>query len=255
MSVCENDLNATLIDELNRYGILHEGEPVSRANSPHEDSNVNFNVENELNQSTGSSVLTQNNNANLSMRMAVVPNVSGILSLVEDPLLVSFCGESNSNVGDDDNTEAPFNLNDCLERLKIEADSLLQLSERMIFKKYSNCGKDGGEKGDYFEEEDGLKRIIMDRLDLNLNSDEKFQHLSNTKQRFSLPLFAPSGSEMNVQMNELKNRLVISERKRQELEQKIADSLTEHNQLSEVLRNAKEKLSYYDSQKEDLSEG
>lgn len=251
VSVCENDLNATLIDELNRYGILPDTEAVSRAGSPHDDINANA-AENDLNQSTCSSVLTQNNN-NKSVRVKVVPNVSGILSLVEDPLLVSFCCESNSNI-EEENIESLFDLNDCLERLKIEADSLLQLSEKLICKKYSN-GNDG-EKGDCFEEEDGLKRSIMAKLDSNLATDEKFQQLNNAKQRLSLPLFLPSsGSELNVQLNELKNHLVISERKRQEMEQKLANSLVEQNQLSEALRNAKEKLNFYDGQKEDLSEG
>lgn len=253
VSACENDLNATLLDELNRYGIIGNPESDSRPASPsNDDSNVNI-PENDLNQSTGSSVYTINNR---SLRVAVVPDVSGIISLIEDPMLVSFCAEKYSENGEN-NDQQQFNLNDCLERLKIEADSLLQLSEKLVSKKYSSSG----EKQDCFEEEDGLKRNILDKLDSNLTYsnvlEEKFLQLNSTKQRLSLPLFVPSsGSELNVQLNDLKNRLVISERKRQELEQKLSNSMSEQNQLSEALRNAKDKYNHHiDGQKEDLSEG
>lgn len=191
------------------------------------------------------------------MRVALVPDVTGILSLVEDPLLVSFCEEKFNDQDDATNaSQNSFNLSDCMEKLKVEADTLLQLSEKLIYKKYH---KDG-EKGDCFEEEDGLKRSILDKLDSTFgdNNDDRFLRLNgNSKQRLSLPLFLPSsGSEVNVQLNELKNRLVISERKRQELEQQLADSLQEQNQIGEALRNAKEKLGHYlDGPKEDLSEG
>lgn len=255
MSACENDLNATLFDELNRYGIIGNAESNSRAGSPsNDDSNVNV-PENDLNQSTGSSVFTVNNR---SIRVAVVPDVSGIISLIEDPLLVSFCEEKYGEC-ENSSEQQSFNLNDCLERLKIEADSLLQLSEKLIHKKYSN-NKDG-EKRDCFEEEDGLRRHILDNLNSNVTYsnvlEEKFLELSNTRQRLSLPLIVTSsGSELNVQLNELKNRLVISERQRQELEQKLTNSISEQNQLSEALRNAKDKYNIHiDAQKEDLSEG
>lgn len=261
VSACENDMNTSLFDELNRYGIIPNPDIGSRSTSPHHDEPNANNIitENELNQSTCSSVFTQNNINNKSLRaIAVVPNVSGILSLIEDPLLVSFCAEK---IGDQsESTELSFNLNDCLERLKIEADTLLQLSEKLMYKKYASS-KDGEKAGDCFEEEDGLKRSIIDKFDSNLSFgntiEDKFLQLNSAKQRLSLPLFVPSsGSELNVQLNELKNRFVISDRKRQELEQKLANSLIEQNQLSEALRNAKEKLNnYVDGQKEDLSEG
>lgn len=273
VSVCENDLNTTLIEELNKYGILQGNEPAvsdSRPTSPADRNGTRLNelVDIDLNQSATSSI-----NNNISMRVAVIPDVSGILSLIEDPQLVSFVAEKYAEQEDDAEAGSEtksFDLNDCLEKLKSEADSLLQLSERLLQRKFID-NKDL-DKNESIEEEDGLK---SKRLNVSLNDHQIAKDLENSSQkpRLSLPIILPinnssvlnesnnvrmlgANSELNIQLNELKNRLLMSERKRQELEKELAESSAQRSQLNEALRIANMKLNNaLDGQSESLSEG
>lgn len=272
VSVCENDLNATLIEELNKYGILQGVDPVlsSRPTSPIDNNRSNLNETGEvnLNQSTTSSI-----NNNVSMRVAVIPDVSGILSLIEDPQLVSFVAERFSEQDDEDEVGSDtksFDLNECLAKLKSEADSLLQLSEKLKQRKFIDNKE--LDKNESIEEEDGLKSKV---LNLSLNSYQLAKDFENVnqKQRLSLPIILPinnssvlnepnnyrmlgANSELNIQLNELKNRLVMSELKRQELEKELADAVSHQNQLTEALRIANMKLNnVLDGRSESLSEG
>lgn len=232
-------MNATLVEELNKYDILQK--PTSRPASPSAIANESV----DLNQSTCS-----------SMRVAFVPDVSGILSLIDDPSLVNFVTEQ-VGVGDDaislDGTT--FNLNECLEKLKSEADSLLQLSESLVQKRVQD-NRDV-DRNDAIEEEDGLKS----RKSLNntaTSKDEMNSENGNQRQRLSLPIYLPVDRKVgtNSELNEVKNRLVIAERKRQELENELVASTAEQARLNEELRLVTIKLnSYLDGHSEELSEG
>lgn len=207
------------------------------------------------------------------MRVAVIPDVSGILSLIEDPQLVSFVAEKFSEQDDEDEVDLDtnsFDLNECLAKLKSEADSLLQLSEKLKQRKLiDNKELDRNES---IEEEDGLKSKVLN-LSLNRHQLGKDFENGSQKQRLSLPIILPinncsvlnepnnirmlgANSELNIQLNELKNRLVMSELKRQELEKELAEAVTQQNQLTETLRIANMKLNnVLDGRSESLSEG
>lgn len=221
------------MDELNKHGLLQIStssptKPVSSPTSPIAA------FEPDLNQSICSS------NGNRSFRAPFLPDVSGIISLIEDQSLLSFVNEKND---ESTNETINFNLNECLEKLKVEADSLLQLSEKMQ-KRFAD-NKDLDEKNKSFEEEDGLKCVKGD-----FNAD-------NLKQRVSLPAYLPSDKSTELSrktlshsdLNDLKNRLVVAEIKNQELEKKLAESLAHQNELTLKLN------SYLDGQSEELSEG
>lgn len=225
VSVCDYDLNATLADELNKYGILHKS--TSRPVSPVDPI--------DLNQSTSS-----------AMRVAFVPDVSGILSLIDDPSLVNFVTENDENESIDlDGTG--FNLNECLEKLKAEADSLLQLSENLVQKR----GHDNRDES-MDDEMDGVKSKKNAKDEINNGNGQQ------QKQRHSLPLYLPAERKVGVnsELNEMKNCLVLAERKKEELEIALATSKTEQARMSEELRLLTIKLnSYVDGHSEELSEG
>lgn len=215
VSVCEDDLNASLVDELNKYGILEvskQSPPKSPPLSP---------IETDLNQSTCSSV------ANRSMRISLVPDVSGILSLIEDPTLISFVTEKL----DVDDSFKDFKLNDCLERLKSEADLLLQLSEKLVLKKAVD-NKELHDKDKPFEKID----------EFNVESIP-------SKPRLSLPFDVRGKLMSNSDLNDLKNRLVLTETKNQELEKKLAETIIQRDDLMRKIASSQ------DSQSEEISEG
>lgn len=241
MSVCENDLNASLVDELNKYGIINN----TTAIEPSSPGGYT-----DLNKSTSSTI------ANTSMRVSLVPDVSGILSLIEDPSLLNFVKEKydhNDSIASNDGI--PFNLNDCLEKLKIEADSLLQLSEKLI-QKNGGDPNDFNEKSNLIEEEDGLKCAKMVSLTI-CSKDELNIENRHQKQRLSLPTYLPQDKNIDLSLNtlshgdlkDLKNRLIIAENKNQELEKKLAESVAQQNELTVKLN------SYLDGHSEELSEG
>lgn len=227
MSVCDTDLNASLVDELNKYGILQPSPSKTRSESP--------TIEIDFNQSTCS---------NRSIRLSIVPDVSGILSLIDDPSLLDFVTDKGDNVASLSlNVSPKFDLNECLEKLKHEADSLLLLSEKMLQKRNAD-NREIEETQKSLEEEDGLK-IAKD--DFNVESSQQ-------KPRLSLPAFFPVDKQerktlSHSDLNDLKNRLLLAESRNQELEQKLAESQAQQRELTQKLN------SYVDSQSEELSEG
>lgn len=242
VSVCDYDLNATLADELNKYGILQKSN--SRPASP---SAATTNDTNESNLSTCP-----------AMRVAFVPDVSGILSVIDDPSLVNFVTESIEN--EDDTTAidldgTTFNLNECLEKLKSEADTLLHLSENLVQKRVQDNREI--DRNDSIEEDDGLKSRKLANNNAASKDDINVDN-GNQKQRLSLPIYLPGDRKVgtNSELNEVKNRLVLAERKRQELETELTASVTEQSRLNEELRLVTIKLNnYIDGRSEELSEG
>lgn len=215
VSVCENNLNATLVEELNKHGIL----PMSRSNSP-----TPPNEASDLNQSACSSV------GNRSMRLSLVPDVSGILSLIDDPSLLNFVNDNEIN---SNSTANGFSLNECVEKLKMEADALLSLSEKWNPKRFTD-NKELEETQKSFEADDGTFETSNQRLP-----------------RMSLPILLTHDRKplSHSDLNDLKNRLLCAETKNQELEKKLAESLAHQQELTQKLN------SYVDSHSEELSEG
>lgn len=249
VSVCESDLNESLIEQLHKYEILQAdgGEPKqSRPASPTQAA--------KLNQSTASSVGSPSKRP---MRTTVVPDVSGILSLIEDPSLVSFVTEANADENLADLDGSVFNLNSCLEKLKMEADSLLHLSEKMAQKRVLDNKE--AERSASLEEEDGLKSKKVLNLSLNGSLASRNDPGFDPQQsRHSLPLCLPAAERKTAsssELNEMKNQLVKAEQKRQQLENKLTRSLAEQQRLTEELRLAHIKVNSFIEGGEVLSEG
>lgn len=252
VSVCEHDLNASLVEQLNKFEIIQSSDGVATAKTSHPTSPVPFEIS-DLNLSLASSV--GGSPSKRPVRVAVVPDVSGILSLIEDPSLVNFVTEAQEAEVELDTTAA-FNLNTCLEKLKIEADSLLHLSEKLVSKRgQDNRDVDGNVT---LEEEDGLK---SKKSSLNESFTAKNESKFDAKPRLSLPLSLPIGERRNggshSELNEVKNQLVKAEERRKELEKELTESIEEQNRLGEELRLTTMKLNrLLDGQSsEDISEG
>lgn len=225
VSVCENNLNATLVEELNKHGILPMSPLQPRSDSP------TLPIEApDLNQSACSSV------GNRSMRLSLVPDVSGILSLIDDPSLLNFVNDNEIN---SNSTANGFSLNECVEKLKMEADALLSLSEKWNPKRFTD-NKELEETQKSFEADDGT-----------------FENSNQRLPRMSLPILLTHDRGMDLQrkplshsdLNDLKNRLLLAETKNQELEKKLAESLAHQQELTQKLNT------YVDSHSEELSEG
>lgn len=228
VSTCETDISLSLIDQLQKHGI----EAIETKLKPSDDL-LNASIESGQSFSTKATRFT--------------PDVSGILNLVDDPMLVSFVLQSK---------DASFDLNECVDRLKQEANQLLKITEILL-------KRDGSEKNDSCEEEDGLKRQsskkahkLEQTVSLNenlINGRVEIDH----NHRGSLPinLFEGASSEFIVQLNELKNRLLVSENENKSLVTELADTQRKNDELAQILCIAKEHLEHLEAQNEDISEG
>lgn len=247
-TVCEDDLNNTFIEELQKHGVLNLSV-----------GDVEENVENDFNQSVQ------------QKRVRFAPDMSGILSIVDDPSLVEFITQNK-----DLSSDFRANLDDCLERLKSEALTILGLSEHMVKKNKEEGEHLTKEVHHSSEEEDGLKRSSIKRREkvaraksLNenlLNGSRREIFKENGSNTRSLPI--PSTkidvsdtdseeipkSELNVQLHELKNRLVKSEDEKRSLEEELAGVISRHDSLVTELTATKVQLETYEGQKEVFTE-
>lgn len=298
VSVCGDDINQTLIDELHRHGIDADPKAASaplgsgcrRIGSDNEErdqddtrSDRSLNLHDSL-ASTASSSLSLSRNLSTAVQSQqrnfrrMCPDVSGILDVIEDPSLVEFVEQQSKDTG--------FNLNDCVDRLKAEAMQLLELSENLCKRKHRNrtllSHTLPTEKDDSCEEEDGLKSKAKKKHQLWQNNQNHSLNESimccgtvrnvesMRKERHSLPgslLYTggvvdaqdsrslSSANELTGQLNDLRNRLVVSEKDRAHLRGQLEDEQKKHNDLSEILNIAKEHMELAERQKEEISEG
>lgn len=236
VSVCEVDLNNTLLHQLHQVCA---------------DANVSADDNNQT-------AISIDSNCPSNQRR-LIPDVSGILTLIEDPSLVNFVDQAN---------ESTFNLNECVERLKNEAIQLLKLSENLCRKNSANGFHTYSDKeDDSCEEYDGLKNTSPKKRakppqtnSLNENLLFGRQNLNaELVHRSSLPIAYKfdmdkigNNCELNVQLNELKNRLVLSENERKHLATELANAVRKQNDLAQLLSAAKDQLHLHG---EDISEG
>lgn len=253
-SMYETDLNATLFDELQKYSAVE-------AAATDEDNKL-------LNESVMSTV---SNTSKKFVKFAA--DMSGILSIIEEPSLVSLLNnKSSASLGSDEPID--LNVEEILEKLKKEAFHLLGLSQQLC--KYKDYDKDdkSSSKSDSCEEEDGLKSSKK-RASGQASSGKSLDDnaISTNQQRYSrievaptnsLPIFTPEDianlsfepkSELNVKLHELKNRLVKSEDERRSLEHQLADTQSQHDSLVNELREAKQQIASLETNKEMISEG
>ncbi|XP_055703878.1 pericentrin isoform X5 [Phlebotomus papatasi] len=216
--VYEEDLNKSFVEQLEKVGV---------------------NILDE-------SVQSQDDSDNVAKRIKFTPDVAGILNLVEDPCLVKFITNSR------DEESNVFNLEDFLESLNTEVEYLLKLSEDLTKSRDAGNGK---EKDDSCEEEDGLKSVTK-RQKISKTSS-LVENLPNGEHReipesHSLPIFGPidalRAGEVNLQLHELRNRLLKSEEERRSLAAELAGVVQE-------LSLTKDQVATLEGRRETFSEG
>ncbi|XP_062558955.1 centromere-associated protein E isoform X2 [Armigeres subalbatus] len=238
VSSCEDDLNNTVIDELHKYGIV----PNSN-DEPLECSTLDLNLSNISAFST-------------KKFLKFTPDVSGLISIIEDPTLLEYISKDGAS---NEGANRSLNLDECLEKLKSEAEYILTLSEKIVKK---SCIKDEdldkvSEKSDSCEEEDGLKRKTIKKDSVGARSfDENMVREGVTMDKVqinssSLPTDLAAlqcSGELNIQLHELRNE-------KRQLEMKLADALSKQNSLVVELNETKQHLLELNSQKFEISEG
>uniref|UniRef100_A0A1Q3G104 Putative a-kinase anchor protein 9 n=1 Tax=Culex tarsalis TaxID=7177 RepID=A0A1Q3G104_CULTA len=241
VTICEDDLNATLIGELHRHGIVDE--------------TLNGTAL-DLNE-TGVSTCSATRKF-----LKFTPDVSGLVSIIEDPSLLNYVSKEETG-------NSSLNLDECLERLRSEAVHLLKLSEKIARKpdtKDEDLDK-ASVKSDSCEEEDGLKRGTNNRKDGGGASARSFDDNMVREVEAvaklqvgtsSLPIdlaTVQSSGELNIQLHELRNRLLKTEDEKRILEGELAETLSRHNSLVLELNETKQHLLELNSQRVEFSEG
>uniref|UniRef100_A0A182Q838 Pericentrin/AKAP-450 centrosomal targeting domain-containing protein n=1 Tax=Anopheles farauti TaxID=69004 RepID=A0A182Q838_9DIPT len=285
-SICGEDLNSTVLEELHRYqqqlgnaslvaanvsvdeSVL--GEPVGTAGA-----DCTAASESELN-GTDVSFLAS------CKLLKYAPDVSGLISIIEDPSLVEYVSaKTQPRDGEPEPENISLNLEECMERLKAEALSLLALSERIKLKSPSAtvCSADAkdvsdnvsdkvSEKNDSCEEEDGLKRRGKS-LETARSFDENIARESapervTAKQLVavqtcrSLPLDLAGlqlNGDLSMQLHELKNCLLKSRDECKHLENELAEARSKQSSLVSELSETKQHLLELNSQRVEFSEG
>lgn len=259
-SVCETDLNHTLAEDLKRHGAF---------NQSHNNNNNGNEEESEDPNCSNQSTLTSSSRRPVKFNL----DLSSILSLVDDPSLIEYISRPNEV------SELEFNLEQCLEQLKLEAGYILKLSEK-IARKDATLAEDGGddveifEKEDSCEDEDGLKKRKSNghrQASLNENllcngghGDGAIMngHHGKSVNSHSLPVFRDdadgddrNGTRNSINMNELKNRLLKSEDERKHLELELNKVVTRNNSLVQELEHTKEVVEVLEGRREYVSEG
>lgn len=218
---CEDDLNHTILEELQRG----EGPEL------------------ELNISVVSSTTKR--------LLTFKPDISSLIAIVEDPQLLEFISKNS-----DDGGSLQVNIVDCLERLKSEANNILGLSEALCKRNKIDDSIDKlSDKADSCEEEDGLKRSHCKSLEFydKAHSDDKTDDAVQ-----SLPIFLEEVevTELNQKLVELKGQLVKAEEEKKDLQQELSKVLSKSNSLEQELIETKSQLEVVITPaKEDFTEG
>ncbi|XP_033161766.1 pericentrin isoform X6 [Drosophila mauritiana] len=242
---CEEDLNATLSEEVQRL-LFH-----SRSQDGGDDLEA-----------------TLSSSLNNTKQMFRVPDVHSLLEVVEDPSLVQFIDSKSNEEPSED-----FDLNDCLERLKSEASYLLHLSEDLHKQQRTHDESsehlDEPEKQEHelcCEAENGLKttgavhqQVLSKFLRTNSLNDQqmgvanqrKNSNPETGKTHSSLPPdlqeHAGNASELSFQLVQLKNRLIKSEADRQNLQQQLSHTIDRNAELGQELQALRDQLSQLNS--------
>uniref|UniRef100_A0A182MY74 Pericentrin/AKAP-450 centrosomal targeting domain-containing protein n=1 Tax=Anopheles dirus TaxID=7168 RepID=A0A182MY74_9DIPT len=279
-SVCGEDLNSTVLEELHRYQQQLGNASLVAANVSADESLLA-----ESAAAAGDCTATTDSEANVTdvsflascKLLKYAPDVSGLISIIEDPSLVEYvsAAKAQQRDGEPEPENISLNLEECMERLKAEALSLLALSERITQKSpppVSVCGAEDvsdkvSEKNDSCEEEDGLKRRGKS-LESARSFDENIVHAGvpdrAVKQMVpaqacrSLPIDLAGlqlNGDLNMQLHELKNRLLKSKDECKLLEHELAEARSKQNSLVTELTETKQHLLELNSQRVEFSEG
>lgn len=242
--VCEDDLNLTFLEEIQKISDV------------------------TMNDSLQSS-------ANTTKRFRLAPDVSGLLSVVDDPRLLGFISERTI-----EEEKEEFDLKDCIERLQSEAEYLYELSENLNKRHQQDKQSETTTDGERIDscEEDGLKSAAKRTPHKFTRTQSLNETPSVCRRKLSMPtqsslppdlsklalnfdstfddnFSSESVSELNFHMNELRNRLVQSENVRAELSERLQASMQENKDLEHEIDNLKKQLDQLDSHREDYKEG
>ncbi|XP_067648433.1 227 kDa spindle- and centromere-associated protein isoform X9 [Eurosta solidaginis] len=267
---CEDDLNATLMQEVHRL-VAHNRTLDEQI--PEVDVNLSL-----LNASFNS-----------TKQSRFIPDVQSLLEVVEDPSLVDFV--SNKSGGD---LAEEFDLRECLERLNAEALYLLKLSEDLHkrqkgrlsslssgMEKIDSCceGDSEGEKSlpsrgenkhrfirtgslneqqlpTYREHTKDQQAQLLTSLPPDLNRLRHEQAMHNNDDVLFSSTTGGNASELNFQVHELRNRLVKSESDRVKLQEELENTIKRNAELGQELQALRDQLSQLNSPNQtDFSEG
>lgn len=186
------------------------------------------------------------------------PNVTNLITIIEDPNLLEFISKSSIVTNNDDEIcgggVAQINIVDCLDRLKTEANNILGLSEQLYKRSTTTTKLDNSidklsDKADSCEEEDGLKRSHCKSLEVYdkknsvviVGNDDDKAYKNNAQ---SLPAFFEDSnvSELHEKLIELKNQLMKSEEERRDLRKELNEVLKRSVSLESELKEAKHQL-------------
>lgn len=223
---CEDDINNTLLEGLNK---------------------TNESID-ELNQSALS-------NTTPRRLITFKPDISSLITIVEDPQLLEFIARNSDDIGG----VVQINIVDCLERLKLEANNILGLSEQLCKRNKFDVSIDKlSDKTDSCEEEDGLKRSRCKSLE----SYEKIHNADKTENAIqSLPacIEKSEAAELNQHLMELKNLLMKSAEEKRDLQMELSKVLRTSDSLEQRLHETQSQLESLnvqrDAQKEIVTEG
>lgn len=232
------------------------------------DDEINISINEELNKSQDLNFSAISNTTRRFITFK--PDISNLITIVEDQNLLDFISKSptlvtddnnvDNDVGDDDEVSGggltQINIVDCLGRLKAEANNILGLSEQLYNQrshlKLDNSIDKMSDKTDSCEEEDGLKRTHCKSLEAfdkkSVKDDKAYDDIAQ-----SLPAFFEdlNVNEMHQKLVELKGQLIKSEEERKDLKKELNEVLKRSVSLEVELKDAKNQL----ESKETVTEG
>lgn len=222
----------------------------------HCEDDINNTIQEELHKVNESGAETEFNISVLSSTtkrlLTFKPDMTSLIAVVEDPQLLEFI--SKSSAVEDGGNLVQINIVDCLERLKLEANNILGLSEQLCNRNKLDMSIDKlSDKTDSCEEEDGLKRSHCKSLEFyDKVSDDKTE---NNVQ--SLPVFLEEveATELHNKLMELKKQLVKAEEEKKDLKNELVKVLKKSDSLEQELQETKSQLGSISSPKETFTEG
>lgn len=200
-----------------------------------QDLNVSMTTEEQLNASecdVNLSILSSATKRFINFK----PDVSSLIAAVEDPKLLEYLTKANESVG----SNPQINIVDCLECLNVEANKIVELSDKICRRPAVDEPSD---KTDCCEDEDGLMRVpgsSLDELDAIAISPKK-KNLN-------------SGAA-SVNMQELEKLLSANDKERQTLQSSLDEAEEKIRALEKELNESKSPIGSYKQVKEDLTEG
>lgn len=117
------------------------------------DEDLNNTINEDLKNNTKDDLNLSTVSSNTKRLLTFKPDISNLLAIVEDPKLLEFI--SNSSETKDGSIQ--LNIVDCLNRLRVEANNIIELSEQIHEMHQKSCIEKTDDKTDSCEEEDGLR--------------------------------------------------------------------------------------------------